>query len=450
MGTLTYSYSDFTPYTKISSTEVNSKFTSIKTLVNGNLENTNIAASAAIARSKLANGTADHVIINNGTGGFSSEAQLSGTRGGTGVSNAGTLTYGANNITFTTSGVTSLTLPTTGTLLSNSVQATVDNKLYNDNTCFWVDSGDSTKKLAFECSGITTATTRTLTVPDANTTIVGTDATQTLTNKSLSDSTCLFVDNSDATKKLAFELSSITTGTTRTVTIPDANLTMVGIATSQTLTNKTIALGSNTVTSTASRMLVVDASGNVGVDSAITWDATNKAVDVRGSSANATVYPYYVTNSASMSGASQTQGVGISIEPTDNNTRRAEIIAYNITNGSSVVTNQISLAFLISDADVPAERVRFDYKGNVLVGTSTTPSSATKGLVLSNGTLGADTADMIQLYSSDLSAGNTVLTMRTEGSGVTGAGITNTTVTHKVAIKVNGTTYYLLATTNAT
>lgn len=48
-----------------------------------------------------------------------------------------------------------------------------------------VDSSDLTKKVAFDASGITTGTTRTLTIPDASTTIVGTDTTQTLTNKTL-------------------------------------------------------------------------------------------------------------------------------------------------------------------------------------------------------------------------------------------------------------------------
>jgi hypothetical protein len=52
-----------------------------------------------------------------------------------------------------------------------------------------VDESDPTKKLAFQASGITTATTRTLTAPDASTTIVGTDATQTLTNKTLTSPT---------------------------------------------------------------------------------------------------------------------------------------------------------------------------------------------------------------------------------------------------------------------
>jgi hypothetical protein len=48
-----------------------------------------------------------------------------------------------------------------------------------------VDESDPTKKIAFQASGITTGTTRTLTAPDASTTIVGTDATQTLSNKTI-------------------------------------------------------------------------------------------------------------------------------------------------------------------------------------------------------------------------------------------------------------------------
>lgn len=51
------------------------------------------------------------------------------------------------------------------------------------------DNSDTTKQVQFQASGVTTATTRTLTVPDANTTIVGTDATQTLSNKTLASTT---------------------------------------------------------------------------------------------------------------------------------------------------------------------------------------------------------------------------------------------------------------------
>ena len=47
-----------------------------------------VKSNAAIARTKLASGTAAHVVINSGSGEFSSEAQLSPSRGGTGLNNS--------------------------------------------------------------------------------------------------------------------------------------------------------------------------------------------------------------------------------------------------------------------------------------------------------------------------------------------------------------------------
>ena len=52
-----------------------------------NITNTNIKSTAAIDRSKLASGSANHVIINDGTGVLSSEATLAISRGGTGAGN---------------------------------------------------------------------------------------------------------------------------------------------------------------------------------------------------------------------------------------------------------------------------------------------------------------------------------------------------------------------------
>lgn len=74
---------------------------------------------------------------------------------------------------------------------------TISNKTLGNSNIFTIrddrltlqDNADTTKQLQFQLSGITTATTRTLTVPDANTTLVGTDATQTLTNKTLTSPT---------------------------------------------------------------------------------------------------------------------------------------------------------------------------------------------------------------------------------------------------------------------
>ena len=126
------------------------------------------------------------------------------------------------------------------TLVGTDVTQTLTNKTLTDSTTFLQDDSDNTKKLQFQLSGITTGTTRTLTAPDANTTIVGTDATQTLTNKTFTDSTTTIQDDGDNTKKFQFEASGITTGTTRTLTIPDASTTLVGTDATQTLTNKTL------------------------------------------------------------------------------------------------------------------------------------------------------------------------------------------------------------------
>jgi hypothetical protein len=71
--------------------------------------NADISTSAAIARSKIAVGTADHVIINDGSGNLSSVAQLTIPKGGTGAA------------TFTAYGVVTGGTTTTGALQSVAV-----------------------------------------------------------------------------------------------------------------------------------------------------------------------------------------------------------------------------------------------------------------------------------------------------------------------------------------
>ena len=97
------------------------------------------------------------------------------------------------------------------------------------------------------------------------------------------------------------------------------------------------------------------------------------------------------------------------------------------------------------------QAMTLDASGNLGIGTATFGTSAAGVLSLGTGTAPTTgPADTVQLFSVDRSAGNTIPAVRCEGSGVTNAGITNTTVTTKIAMQVNGTIYYLLATTNAT
>jgi len=111
--------------------------TGVTSIGTGVIVNADISSSAAIARSKFANGTADHVLINDASGVMSSEAALSPVRGGTGVANnaAATLTRSGNHaLTITTTGTTNVTLPTSGTLITGTGASTDNAIVRNDGT----------------------------------------------------------------------------------------------------------------------------------------------------------------------------------------------------------------------------------------------------------------------------------------------------------------------------
>lgn len=73
-------------------------------------------------------------------------------------------------------------------------------------------------------------------------------STQTIQNKifdatnliTISDGAFILQDDVDPTKRAHFQLSGITTATTRTYTLPNASSTLADIATAQTFTNKTL------------------------------------------------------------------------------------------------------------------------------------------------------------------------------------------------------------------
>ncbi|QHN43192.1 hypothetical protein GII36_05070 [Candidatus Mycosynbacter amalyticus] len=78
------------------------------------------------------------------------------------------------------------------------------------------------------------------------------------TASTFSDSTFTLQDNGDTTKQARFELSGISASNTRTITLPDADLTLVGTTTSQTLINKRINPRVVTVTQSATPVINTD------------------------------------------------------------------------------------------------------------------------------------------------------------------------------------------------
>lgn len=105
---------------------------------------------------------------------------------------------------------------------------------FTDNVFTLADNSDPTKLAQFQLSSITAGQTRTLTVPDASGTLAllglaqTWSALQTFTSGGITVNDNIFTlqDNSDTTKKAQFQLSGITASNTRTYTAPNADGTL--------------------------------------------------------------------------------------------------------------------------------------------------------------------------------------------------------------------------------
>lgn len=147
-----------------------------------------------------------------------------------------------------------------GDLVLNSATQTLTNKTLTTSTIsgstildsvILANSTNPLKRVQFDLATITSPYLRTVVIPDVSGTMVLDSNVQTLSNKTLIDTT-FFANVSDPTKRVDFYCGSLPTNTVRTMTFPNADGTLVLADNTQTLTNKTISSTNNTITITSS------------------------------------------------------------------------------------------------------------------------------------------------------------------------------------------------------
>lgn len=150
--------------------------TGVASISAGVVVDADINASAAIARTKIASGTANHVVINDPSGVLSSEATLAKSRGGTGADNS--------SVTFPSSGVI-VTEAATQTLTGKTIDG--DDNTVQDLALSSLKTvlADASKFLVRDGSGNVVSNTKA--VPSGD--VVGTSDAQNLSSKTFTDDT---------------------------------------------------------------------------------------------------------------------------------------------------------------------------------------------------------------------------------------------------------------------
>ena len=221
------------------------------TLGSGNIVFEGSGADAHETTLTVTNPSADRTItFPNSTGTVVLLNSLSVASGSGLTYNSGTGEFGTNAIPNSQLANSSVTVGSTGIALGGSattiagLSSITSTAIVTDDSGFRVrDNSDNTKQLAFECSGISGSTTRTLTIPDTN----GTIATQAYVQAQITaEDLDVQTDSGNFDVDLDSEPLILTggtgidtsgSGTTATFAIDSTVTTLTG---SQTLTNKTL------------------------------------------------------------------------------------------------------------------------------------------------------------------------------------------------------------------
>jgi len=250
------------------------------TLASGNItfEGSTADSDEIILTSTDASGGDKTITLPNATGTVALLSTLSVASGSGLTYNSGTGEFSTNAIpnsklanSSVTVGSTAIALGGSSTTLTGLSSVTSTAVVTNDSGFRIRDNSDNTKQLAFECSGISGSTTRTLTAPDAN----GTIATQAYVQAQITaEDLDVQTDSGNFDVDLDSEALVLTggtgidtsgSGTTATFAIDSTVTTLTG---TQTLTNKSLTAPVLTGSSSSAGSIVFKEDTDNGTNSA--------------------------------------------------------------------------------------------------------------------------------------------------------------------------------------
>ena len=357
-------------------------------------------SSGTIQRSKLAAGTANHVIINDGTGLLSSEAQLASTRGGTGASNVGSLTYGASNIILTTTGATSVTLPLSGTLSTLLGTETLENKtlkspLITSGSIDVPAAGALAIGATVGANNITIGGPTSGVVIPGDLTIQGTTTTVDTTNLDVKDKNITVNKGGNDASSEGAGLTIDRTGTKGSLIYKDASASkfalgalgaeadIVDASSTQTLTNKTLSGGTVSNSAVTASSLTVTGTSNLNGGTTL-GDASGDSLTINSAAVSTPNGLNFDSNTLVIDAANNRVGVGVASPTVPLEVSGAAIVG-SLTTSSSIAASTDTLDLKPSGT----------VNSSTFIANNVTASGSVKGVTIATGAASGSTTNVI-------------------------------------------------------